>query len=587
MEQGKERKGKRKKHTIQSYLIFCAICFVLPIIVFMAVSNLFAAHLMMEKIASSVKSTVTLYGQYLDEKMTTLDNYLINLGMNNISFSEFASSQKESQIWLAGNRLKNQVSNDVSLYESISEGIFFYQKENEILMKYTNTVENLEQQKALEERMETFVNKMDESERSIAAEWFSEEIGDSYYVFRIYNYKGVFYGSWCNVDKILENLIRIRIEDSEKILLLDSQGVPLSDWEELNDISGSDTMLYKEEMSGKEGRYMIVSQPIWKDAYHLTVLIKNQDIQSGIHSLLQNMSVLLVVSVAILIVFLNSTKIRIGRPLKNISLKMKQVETGDLTVSLPTEERIREFSEMNSSFNSMVQEMKHLKIQVYEEIVQRQKTELEFLQIQIKPHFFMNALNLIFNYARMDQIATVKAITLNLVRHFRYTLYGKNLVSIREEIAFIHNYLEINEWKNRDSCSIRFVSQIPEELQEIRIPILAIQTFVENSIKFGEDEQSQTLITVRAEKKTEQMVRLLILDSGKGFGEEILDCLNRGEGIVDQPGTHIGIENVRSRIHILYGEEAKLRFYNREEGGAAVEILIAAEVKNGNELTDR
>ena len=97
-------------------------------------------------------------------------------------------------------------------------------------------------------------------------------------------------------------------------------------------------------------------------------------------------------SVLILIVFLNSTKKRIGKPLENLSRKMGQVEKGDLTVTLSAQEQIREFSEMNTSFNSMVQEIKNLRIQVYEEIVQRQKTELEFLKIQIKPHFFINAL---------------------------------------------------------------------------------------------------------------------------------------------------------------------------------------------------
>ena len=256
-------------------------------------------------------------------------------------------------------------------------------------------------------------------------------------------------------------------------------------------------------------------------------------------------------------------------------------------MTLPAQEQIREFSEMNTSFNSMVQEIKNLRIQVYEEIVQRQKTELEFLKIQIKPHFFINALNLIFNYARMDEIAAVKAITMNLVRHFRYTLYGKNLVPIREEIAFIQNYLQINEWKNKDSCSVKFIPDIPEEMQEIQIPILAIQTFVENSIKFGENEQNQTNIMVKAEKRENQMICLLIQDSGRGFGEQTLMLLNRGERIADQPGRHVGIENVRNRMKILYGEDALLRFYNREEGGAAVEITIPAEVKEKNELTDR
>lgn len=578
---------ERKKVNIQGYLMICAVCFILPIILLMAISNIFAVHLMMDRIADSVRNTVVLYGQYMDEKMNTLDNYLVNLGINNINFSEFGSAQNPSQILLYGTRLKNQVRNEESLYEGILEGIFFYQKEEECLIKYTNAVETVKQQKALEEKMKELAKKIRESERSIAAEWFSEKINESYYVFRIYSYKDVCYGSWCNVDKILSNLIEIQIEDSEKILLLDSEGTPLSSWEELENISISwEESTCKYRISGGNQEYMMVSVPIWKQEYYVTVFIRNRDITQEISSLVQNMTVLIGISIMLLLVFMNSTKHKISRPLKNLSLKMKQVEKGKLETTLPAEEQIWEFSQANSSFNSMVQEIKNLKIQVYEEIVQRQKTELEFLQIQIKPHFFINALNLIFNYARMEELSTVKALTMNLVRHFRYTLYGKNLVPIREEIAFIHNYLEINEWKNRDSCSIEFIAKIPKEFEETEIPILLIQTFVENSIKFGENEEGHTEIVVEVKKKEKDIICISIFDGGKGFSKEMLDYLNTGQGIIEKPGTHVGIENVKSRLKILYGKKATLHFYNREKGGAAIEIAIIGGTNN-NELTDR
>ena len=583
----RRRKEKRKKLKIQGYLMLCALCFILPIILLMGGSNLLALHLMTEKIAASVRNTVVLYGQYMDEKINTLDNYLINLGMNNIHFSEFGSAQDSSRALLYGTRLKNQVRNDQSLYEAILEGIFFFQRQEEYLIKYTNAVETVKQQEALEEKMRELADKLRESGRSIAAEWFSEKIGESYYVFRIYYYKDVCYGSWCNVDKILSNLVQIQIQDSENILLLDGEGAPLSSWEGLESISISweeDEGEYK--ITDKNQEYMSVSVPIWNGEYYVTVLIRNRDIMQEISSFAQNMAVLTGICVILLLVFMNSTKHKISMPLRQLSFKMKQVEKGDLEASLPMQERILEFVQTNGSFNSMVREIKNLKIQVYEEIVQRQKTELEFLQLQIKPHFFINALNLVFNYARMEDLSAVKALTMNLVRHFRYTLYGKNFVSIREEIAFIHNYLEINERKNRGSCSTTFTARIPEKLEETQIPILVIQTFVENSIKFGEDGEGHTEVEVDVEKGEENKLHICVMDRGKGFEQEMLAYLNTGQGGINKPGTHVGIENVKKRLKILCGDQAQLRFYNRREGGAAVEIVIGEEIRK-NELADR
>ena len=122
-----------------------------------------------------------LYAQYLDEKMVTLDHYLLNLGMNDVSFSEFASAQNEAEAWLAGNKLKSQVSSDESLYETISEGIFFYSKSSKIFMRYTNTAETLEQQKAIEERIKAVVGKIEEGERSITADGFRKNRRNTMY----------------------------------------------------------------------------------------------------------------------------------------------------------------------------------------------------------------------------------------------------------------------------------------------------------------------------------------------------------------------------------------------------------------------
>lgn len=48
-----------------------------------------------------------------------------------------------------------------------------------------------------------------------------------------------------------------------------------------------------------------------------------------------------------------------------------------------------EFQSINHAFNSMVEEIQYLKIDVYEEKLNAQNAELKHLQTQINPHFFL------------------------------------------------------------------------------------------------------------------------------------------------------------------------------------------------------
>ena len=213
-------------------------------------------------------------------------------------------------------------------------------------------------------------------------------------------------------------------------------------------------------------------------------------------------------------------------------------------------------------------------IKVYEEKIQKQKAQLDFLQIQTNPHFFINAMNVVYNYARLNNMEMVKNMTLSLVKHFRYTLYGETWVFLEEEVEFIQNYLHLQKLRTANMSNIEIEIEIPQELMKERIPIMIIQPFVENSIKYGESEKEVLKILVEAAKEND-ILQICIRDNGEGFENEILEALNQGKQVIREEKKRIGIQNVRSRLSILYGEEAHLSFRNGECGGAIVEIKIS------------
>ena len=99
-----------------------------------------------------------------------------------------------------------------------------------------------------------------------------------------------------------------------------------------------------------------------------------------------------------------------------------------------------------------------------------------------------------------------------------------------------------------------------------------MQTFVENSIKYGinmEEQHNHVSIEVTGNIRKSQII---IRDNGPGFPEHVLDVV-RHQGQIERDGREcVGIQNVMARLKLFYGKSASLMLYN--DGGAVVKIEI-------------
>lgn len=100
----------------------------------------------------------------------------------------------------------------------------------------------------------------------------------------------------------------------------------------------------------------------------------------------------------------------------------------------------------------------------------------------------------------------------------------------------------------------------------MRIPLLQIEVAV---------------TTVETEK-----MQITVKDNGIGFKQEILEKLERNESI-EKGGEHIGIQNVKERIRVFFGETADMRIESAP-GNTVVTLLLPLMIWNGeseNEIT--
>jgi two-component system LytT family sensor kinase len=115
--------------------------------------------------------------------------------------------------------------------------------------------------------------------------------------------------------------------------------------------------------------------------------------------------------------------------------------------------------------------------------------EMGLLKAQINPHFFFNTLNSLYSLslARSERSA---AVVLRLSELMRYMLYeaNANTVSLKDEIAYLENYIGIEQMRFADRLELSF--QYSGDIAGNSISPLLLLPFVENAFKHGIEDSA-------------------------------------------------------------------------------------------------
>ena len=268
----------------------------------------------------------------------------------------------------------------------------------------------------------------------------------------------------------------------------------------------------------------------------------------------------------------------ITMPITRISRVTDQVAKGNLSVRAAAESGA-EARMLSDSLNAMIDKINELLDQVTTEQVRLRKAEFELLQAQINPHFLYNTLDTIVWLAEAGDQKRVVSMVGNLSDFFRTSLnQGKDIISIREELAHVRSYLEIQQVRYQDI--LRYEITVPEDLYEYKIPKITIQPLVENALYHGiKNKRGQGTITVTG-KRNENGFVLYVRDNGIGMTQERLKEVRAGIQKLSYTGKEIyGLYNVNERIRLNFGETYGISIESTYGEGTCVSISLPDQWK--------
>jgi two-component system, LytTR family, sensor histidine kinase AlgZ len=189
---------------------------------------------------------------------------------------------------------------------------------------------------------------------------------------------------------------------------------------------------------------------------------------------------------------------------------------------------------------------------------------LASLESRIHPHFLFNTLNSISSLIPEDPERAERLVE-QMAALLRFSLDANQagLVPLAAELKVVADYLEIERARFGDR--LRYRIDMADDLDNARVPALAVQTLVENSVKYAVAPNRAGGEIRIAGSRENGSLRIAVTDQGPGFTLE------------SAPAGH-GLDNLKERLVTLFGDQAALTLDRRENRNS----LVLTVPYNGN-----
>lgn len=549
---------RSKINRLNVRLFFISLALMIPTLILISWITLRSTENIRTASLSEKQSELDIAVSQMDLTLDILDASIVNFVAGNSDFRLIASAkEQDTDFWLMNERLYQQVSRlgdfaylDLHMSVCFPSQDLFYNRETDPGLTSTITEIIAGHDPGYEfDRWLIF--------------WSSGQP----YLSRIYNFTDYYISCCVSLDSLLDNIGLSENPDC-KYWLTDPR-MHILNISESSDITVSGLL----DHHGKN-TWQSISSLSTQTGYRICAFIKKDSLKQPASPL--TFQLMLIIGAVLLLCgfYILGICVWVARPIRNLQKSMAIIKLGNMKYRIEDDPyACDEFRSAAQQFNEMMDQIEHLKIAIYENELQQNKTRLQYLSQQIQPHFILNSLNTLYNYSEKDA-RTAQSIIRLLSRYYRHVVnVNSNYISLREELAHIDDYLKLQQI--RYPGRFEYHISCPDRLGNLPVPPFLIESFAGNSIKYALGGKETVILDITAEETEPGITRIVISDSGPGFTDDVLDAISEYQQsriISEEIG--IGIRNAVDRLQLIYHGKARIRFSNRIPHGAEVEILI-------------
>lgn len=567
----------KRVRSFQWALRTAVFCMALPLALLLILNSAYSIRAFNMKLAESNQRTVDTCVWQIEDQLSVVDDSMKAIAAGSADFRALSNGASQLQAHLASYALYQQLKPISSSYTAV-RAFFIYSHTSSAERDIFTEDFTYPQKQEIREYIRAAVR---ENSFSMSMGWRWAQIGEANYLLRFFGGRGTYLVALAPLEQLVgaaewkldrEAVVTFTTLDNEPLTqqaFIESHNI---------DLHGDYSNYF---LSGSPQKYMIIGRQLRNADCALVFLVGG----TGYLEVLDPVQITLLVLSLLTILLIPALLMRLDRQIVNPMEKMKQamirIQEGDLETRAATAGQILEFQQMGDTFNTMMDQIKKLEIERYKKEIETQKAELQYLQLQIRPHFFLNGLKNLYAMAQQQDCEKIKRTILAFSRHIRYIFRDSmEFVPLERELEHVKTYIELQSLSSVSTPICRISAD--ERLLSFPIPPLSLQTFVENSVKHRADPDLPLEIDVKAsvlKSGGEIYIDLAVSDNGPGFSEEVLREINApfSDGYTEQ---HVGLNNIKKRMYLVYGERVIYAFYNTNPGCVS-EIMIPCSGEAG------
>lgn len=541
---------------------------VVPLFVAVIIFDCYTVFQEQASLRESRENTLRIYQIQWEETVEIVENYLSESIVSDSNFAAAAYSDSLTNTHLAAYQLSEQYRPILQAYDMV-EAFFFYSLPFDYQrLTYLDSY-NLEDLALLWER----VREASHADRA-AAQWSLVELSDRTVALFIYVYRNTAVAAMVDPAQ----LDGVSLERDEAIFFTLPSGEPYFPQAFLGgeDLPAADPQGGQQVLQAGDGRrYELTRLPLSREMGAICYASPARGFWDQLNPIqIALLAITLVLLASIPLCWLTLHRRLLG-PVGALTQTIRTIREGDTGVRVPLDSNIREINQIAQTVNTMLDTIRQQKIDTYEQRLAAQQAQMQYLHLQIRPHFFLNCLNLVYSLAGERKYRAIQEVALDLSTYLRsiFKDSGK-LITLETELASVESYFRIQRAAVQPPPTLKLM--LDADASQLLVPPLSLLTFVENSFKHSRRQDSSLELRIKCSVLPGEggYLYISISDNGGGFAPETLETLNTPSG--DDPiytDQHVGISNIRHRLRLLYGPTASLVFRNLPDG-ACVELFL-------------
>ena len=536
----------------------------------------------------SIKSSLTYCSGTLDIYLNSINDIAIDAGYlleiqewvsNEQTFEQLGQSRETLASLLKDKFLKSAFYSNVSSLQSVAQVDVFLNGEH-LCNVYTNSTSS-------RERTGKVLSLYDSISESHDIMGFVKYKGVLYHVRQMTNWntmETLSFITTLNGDKLIEACMSMMKNHQGKAYLMNPQGkVYLCTDEDLMEqtisVEGLDALCDGEvhTVSRRGEKVLLAGERLYypDDFYFITevpVSVVHKNVYGGIKDYL-----LFALLFSCCVIFLSVAVLRQTTRLMNaFSKAMHQIEQDDYSVRMP-KFYYTDDNRMAQQFNKMASRIQFLIEKEYQNALLLKNNEIKMLQAQINPHFLFNTLIVIETQAHMTGDQKLCKMISSLNGFLRASIItSQSSVSVKKEIEYVEFYLFLQKSRFEEKFSYEICVE-DDEIYDYLVPRFSIEPIVENAVVHGIENVLQNgLVRIDLYRLHGDLV-IDVYDNGKGFDPAIINLQDETVSAADVAAVSkgsIGLQNVNSRIKLLYGSHYGICIRSNPQEGTLVKITL-------------